>query len=239
MMSRRTLTERNCVKLVVIEGLCYVHPHYPELVATHPVMRTLWRMCAASCKRIPGAVMAPLLVDDRPNPQALCMQSSQELILAATGREYASFPWLAPEVSEAELETRYGTLGCSALDALYHIEVLSSLSLLAPEWEWLVIHPFAFQEQQSEMLLELWKRLAAQVDFGKLAGAVRENKDVLRARMRAEFFARFEHVWIGDDDRTFFVTKPVWKEQRVVHEGVRVIALGGARRSSEEAMLNC
>lgn len=205
----------------LIEGLCYTHPHYPELVATHPVMRGVWRKCRALLTK--GVAMAPLLIDDRPQQGELCEQSVETLLMETTRCGYASFPWLGPEVSEAELQKRYGALGCVQLDVLYHLHVFWSLALVFPDWKWTVVHPVSFQDQQSGMLSELWKRLAGATDIGVVAGCLRASKEELRVKLRDSFLTRFSHYWVGDDGRVEAFTRPVWKGGKVSHEPISVM----------------
>src|SRR3989338_9229650 len=202
----------------LVEGLCYTHPHYPELLATHPVMRGVWRKCRALLTK--GAIMAPLLVDDRPQDGELCVQSVETLLTQTTNCGYVSFPWLGPEVSEAGLQKRYGALGCVQLDVLYHLHVLWSLALIYPDWKWMVVHPVSFQNQQSGMLAELWKRLAGAPDVGAIAGCLGTGREELRLKLRDSFLARFSHHWVEADGRVSAVTRPVWKGGKVLHESI-------------------
>lgn len=206
----------------LIEGLCYTHPHHPELLATHPVMRGVWRKCRSLLK--PGALMAPLLVDDRPQKGELCVQSVESLLRTTTCCGYDSFSWLGGEISEAQLQARYGALGCVQLDVLYHLHVLWSLALIRPDWTWTVVHPLSFQDQQSGMLAELWKRLSGATDIGTMADSLKASKDALRAKLRDAFLARFSHHWVGEDGRVASLTHPVWKGGEVIHENVSVQA---------------
>src|SRR3989344_4828651 len=169
----------------LIEGLCYTHPNHDALVATHPVMRGVWRKCMSLLGR--GAVMAPLLVDDRPQPEEICVQTVEELILTTTSRNYQSLPWLGKQISEADLQARYGALGCVKLDVLYHLHVLWSLAIVDPDWQWVVVHPASFQDQQSKMLEELWRRLASITSLDVMAGSLKQSRDEFRAQARDKF----------------------------------------------------
>lgn len=202
----------------LVEGLCYTHPHYPDLVASHPVMRGVWRKCVSLLGK--GVVMAPLLVDDRPQEGALCQQTVDDLLCATTSKTFQSFPWLGSPISEAELEVRYGILGCVALDVLYHLEVLKSVSALYPEWTWTVVHPVSFQSQQADMLAGLWLKMFRASNFEVMAQSLQIKKEVLLANVRASFLGRFTHHWIGENGRVISTTQPVWKEKRVLHEPV-------------------
>ncbi len=201
----------------IIEGLCYTHPHHMELVATSPVMRGVWRKCLSLVKRR-GAVMAPLFVDDRPQEGELCIQTVEELILATTSRSYESIPWLGSQISEAGLQAKHGALGCVKLDVLYHLHVLWSLTLLDPDWSWTVVHPVSFQNQQSEMLEELFRRTASATNLDVMANSLQTSRDEFRAQARDKFLKRFSHHWVGEDGRVGSVTQAVWRGKKVCHE---------------------
>jgi hypothetical protein len=202
----------------IIEGLCYTHPHFPELVATSPVMRGVWRKCVSLLTH--GAVMAPLFVDDRPQVGEICVQTVEELIFTTTGRNYQSFSWLGTQISEAELQDRHGALGCVKLDVLYHLHVLWSLAIVDPGWKWIVVHPFSFQTQQARMLEELWRRLAMATSLDVMAGSVKQSRDEFRAQARDKFLRRFTHYWVDESGHTTMVTQPAWRGKKIIHETV-------------------
>ena len=50
--------------ITLIEGLAYLHPHQPEIVADHPAMRGVWTTCRHLLGQHQNSFLAPLLVDD-------------------------------------------------------------------------------------------------------------------------------------------------------------------------------
>ncbi len=198
----------------VIEALFYSNPHKTCLCAQSPVMKSIWRKCAG-LTRGKGSIMAPLLVDDRPQERGLCVQTVDDVIRTTTGRTYESFRWFRGQVSEIALEERHGKIGCTSLDAYYHLEVIGSLSTLFPEWKWIVVHPDAFKDQQAGMLAEVWQFIAP--DFSPVAEVLSQKKETLHASLREAFFNRFRHLWVSDDGRIQECTRPVYKGGAVIH----------------------
>lgn len=205
------------MKLKLIEGLCYTHPHHAELVAGHPVMCGVWRKCVSLVKE-QGAMMAPMLVDDRPQAGEICEQSVETLLMTTTGKGESSFPWLGPQISEAQLQSRYGTLGCVKLDVLYHLHVLWSVSILEPNWKWTVVHPVSFQDQQAGMLAELWLELSRASNLGVMAQSLQVKKEIFLAEARESVLGRFSHHWVGETGRVVSTTRPVWRGKKILHE---------------------
>lgn len=210
--------------VIIVEGLCYLFPHRPELVASSLVMRGVWRTCARLVKTTAGTLLAPLLADDIRRDQMLGEQTAEELLRATTGRGYESFPWFGPAMLESAIQARYGELGCKIFDSLYHRDVVSRLAPLG-DWKWVVVHPQAFHDQQAGMLLELWKLISSDFNFSAFAQQRRESADTVRERMRTEFLNRFEHHWIGDDGKVVATTRPVYGQKKITHV---TIADGGS-----------
>jgi hypothetical protein len=129
--------------------------------------------------------------------------------MKAIGRPYSSLPWLAESVFESTIAERYQAFGCKEYDALYHRDVMMPLTLIDPVWEWVVVHPESFKDQQAGMLGDLWKLL--------MPAGIR-LPDAKRGDIRDEFLGRFTHHWVGDDGKVSLVTKPVYKNKKIIHE---------------------
>jgi len=200
----------------LVEGMFYQNPHYPELVAEHPAMVGVWRKCASLIGK--GVVMAPLLVDDRPQEGMICGQTIESLLNTTTGRKYESFPWLGPQISEAQLEVRHGTSSCYVLYAEYHMQVMWYLNLLQGDWLWTKVHPISFQETNARTLGELWKRIGVATQLSVIAGSVQTPQDDFRTQVRESLFSHFRHYWVAGDGQVVSHTRPVWKKGKVVHE---------------------
>src|SRR3989344_9278005 len=206
------------MRLRVVEPLFYQYPPAQELLAEHPVMKGVWREAVRLAHS--GAMLAPLLVDDRSRSDAIAEQTLDHLLWVAARANYSSLPWFGPSISEAELQARYGDVGCKALDALYHLQVISEIKAVADDWEWIVVHPESFHDQQAGMLEDLWKhRIASPIDWQALARAQGRKVDVLRAEARDLLLSRFSHRWVGQDGHVIGTTRPVWRNKRVVHIG--------------------
>lgn len=203
--------------LILIEGLCYTHPHHPELVASNSTMRGVWRKCVSLTKE-KGAVMAPLFIDDRPQEGELCIQTVNDLLQTTTGKPYESFHWLGDPLSEAELQAKHGALGCVQLDVLYHLHVLWSLALVDPDWKWIVVHPLDFKEQQAGMLTELWKRISSVIDISIMADRSRIKKEDLQSQLRKSLLNRFSHYWVDENGEVVQHTYPVYADKQVWHK---------------------
>ena len=205
----------------LIEGLCYTRPPYPELVASHPVMREVWTRCASSHDES-GAVMAPLLVDDRPLIGALCEQTTDDLLLTTVGRKYDSFRWFIPPISERKLQLRHGTVHCPSLYFHYHIQVMRCLeNSRLKNMVWTKIHPIYFQKVHSETLTKMWEfiehinEVSVSMDRDTISP---EHEFLVGAWEDANsFLSHFSHQWVGNDGRVI-CTRPVWKGGEVVHE---------------------
>ncbi len=183
----------------IVEGMFYTYPHKPELVGTHPVMGEVWRKCIALLGE--DGVMAPLLVDDRRQRGAITRQTVEGVLNHTTGKGYESFPWIASQVSEAQLEARHKTCECSTLYLEYHILVMWYLQFLSVHWTWTKVHPVYFQETNAKTLESLIKRMPGD------------------DRARSFFLSRFDHFWVEKDGGVIH-TRPVWKNGEVKHEPI-------------------
>ena len=204
--------------ITLVEGLVYLHPHQPEIVADHPAMRGTWAACRHLLGQHPNSFLAPLLIDNLSRNGATAPVQTVEQII---GKSYESLPWFAKPVIESEIAARYGDRGCEAFDSIYHRDILLPLSISHPDWRWLVVHPVTFQGQQSGMLEKLWRIIFGGLNLAHIARKRRVTADAVRAEIRDGFLGRFQHHWIGNDGHLCAVTQPVWRGKRVVHEGVQ------------------
>ena len=203
--------------IILIEGLFYAMPHQPEIYHDHPAMRGVWRLCQQLLRDHPNSYLAPLLHDD------LCRnggRTTSQTVEQVIGKAYESLHWFAKPVIESEIANRYGDRGCEAFDSIYHRDVILPLSVIYPDWRWIVVHPVTFQEQQSGMLEKLWRIIFGGLNLAHIARKRQATADVVRAEIREKFFGRFTHHWIGSDGHLCSVTQPVWRGKNVVHVGV-------------------
>ena len=103
-------------------------------------------------------------------------------------------------------------------DSLYHKDVLISLFLSDTDWEWIVIHPTLFKEQQSGMIENLWKLISDKINFNSLANKFKIRSDLLRSNTRIAFLNHFTHYWINEDG-SIEKTKPKYLKN-IIHEAV-------------------
>lgn len=204
--------------ITLVEGLLYLHPHQPEIVADHPAMAGVWRLCRHLLGQHQNSFLSPLLVDDLSRNGGRAPSQSIEQVI---GKAYESLPWFAKPVIESDIAARYGDRGCEAFDAIYHRDIILMLSTIYPDWRWLVVHPETFQEQQSGMLEKLYRIIFGSLNLAHIARKRHLSADVVRAEIRQNFLGRFQHYWIGNDGHLCTVTQPVWREKKVVHEGVK------------------
>ncbi len=207
----------------LIEGICYLNPVYPELLADHPTMRGVWCKCASLIKN--GAMMAPLLVDDRPLREAICHQTVESLLHKTTGRSFKDFPWFAPKISESGILAKYPSMHCPTLYLHYNMQVLRLLRCRGVEdWTWTKIHPLHFQNVNGETLLRLWEWLDEVVETNLNTGKVEDpENEILSEDIWGDpntFFSRFRHYWVAENGQTVSHTRPVWHQGKVLHEPI-------------------
>jgi hypothetical protein len=214
------MPETTAKTLTIIEPICYLNPHKEQLVSDHPAMIGSWRYAINISRKVRGAMLAPLLVDDIDREGSITSQTVDDIITAtATELSYSDLPWLGGQVIESEIEKQYGNLGCKMFDCLYHRDVLSQIALIAGDsWEWIVVHPAIFKDQQSGMLLNLWKMLEGDMNWSALSQQNMVNKDKLRAIYRDKFLSHFQHVWMDDSGEPESVTRPVFEGGKVKHK---------------------
>jgi hypothetical protein len=196
--------------MIIVEGLCYLYPHKPELLANSSPMKGVWKYAEQLLKN-KDSLLAPLLVDDLKREGYLTEQTIDEVL---GGRK---LPMLAENVIESRIEFYYGRLGCKMFDALYHKDCLSALSLLNTEWKWIVVHPIIFKEQQSGMLLGLWKNMIDGLRFGEISNKTKVRAEDIRNYARDKFLEHFEHYWIDKDGEMVEHTKPVYQSKKIIH----------------------
>ena len=199
----------------IIEGICYLHPHKKELVASHPSMKGTWRTCMRLVKD--GSMMAPLLVDDIRREESFAYQTIDEILLTTIGKKYDSIPWLGNSIIESEIYKQYGNLGCKMFDSIYHREVLLMISSLSTEWEWIVVHPVIFKEQQAGMLLNLYKFIYKNINISFLAQKEVKKVDEIRDDLRNKFLDKFTHYWIDVDGNIESITNPIYNQGKIQH----------------------
>lgn len=205
----------------IIEGICYLFPHKPELAAASLSMIGTWKHSLRLLARRKNTYLAPLLVDDLVRTKTVAKQSVEDILRATVQRSYASLPWFGERVLESEIEKQYGNLGCKIFDSIYHRDVILSLELLSHEWTWTMVHPTLFKTQQSGMLIELWKLMAKHINMRAVANAANLPTDTVREKLRAEFLSRFEHHWIASDGTVESVTKPVYRNKKIEHTVIK------------------
>lgn len=203
--------------ITLIEGLAYLHPHQPEIIADHPAMRAVWATCRHLLRQNHNSFLAPLLIDDLSRVGGRAPTQTVEQIV---GKPYESLPWFAKPVIESEIAARYGDRGCEVYDSIYHRDIILMVSIMHPDWRWLVVHPVTFQDQQAGMLEKLWRIIFAGLNLAHIARKRQLSADAVRAEIRDSFLGRFTHHWIGTDGHLCAVTQPVWRGKKVVHEGV-------------------
>ena len=206
--------------MILVEGLCYLYPHQPEIVADHPAMKGVWRTCLQLLNNHDDSFLAPLLIDDLRRVEDAKLQRLHSLLKRTIGRTYESLPWFGKPVMESSIAIQYGNLGCKLFDAIYHKEILLALAVCCQDWRWIVVHPATFQGQQSGMLEQLWKMVHGGLDFSLIAQRMCMGKEELIRKSKTEFFGRFIHHWIGDDGVLSRVTVPVWHNKKVHHTSV-------------------
>ena len=206
--------------LLIIEGVCYLHPHKEELSENSLAMQRTWQHSLKLASSRKNAYFAPLLVDDLVREKNFGTQSVASLLKKAVGRSYGSLRWFGKPVLESDIERQYGNLGCKMFDALYHKDVLASLELVSDDWKWIAVHPSLFKGQQSGMLLKLWNLISENIDFSAVANATRTDTASLREGLRTEFLSHFEHQWINAKGEVESVTRPAYQSKKIVQVAI-------------------
>jgi len=203
--------------LYIIEGICYLYPHIPELCEDSLSMQGTWKHSLRLLAKHKHAYLAPLLVDDLVREKVLTEQTVDSLLAATIGKTFVSLQWFGKPVLESKIEAQYGNLGCKLFDALYHKDIIASLSLLSQQWKWIAVHPTHLQKQQAGMLLDLWQILSEHISVSAVSNKTKTRSDTLRAQLRDEFLSHFEHHWIAKDGTVENITRPIYKGKKIVH----------------------
>lgn len=205
--------------ITIIDTLCYLYPHRPELRADAPQMKGTWQQSFKLSQR-KNTYFAPLLIDDIRRTDHGGIQTVDEIVEKALGLKYKDLRWWGKPIYESDIEKRYGDLGCKIFDSIYHRDIILSLALTRPEWKYIAVQPESFKAQQSGMLLDLWKFIYSGVNFGARANVLGLKTERLRELEREQFLAHFEHHWIGDDGTLKEITKPVYRSKKICHEKI-------------------
>lgn len=205
-------------QITLIEGLVYLHPHQPEIEADHPVMKGVWGTCRHLLGRNHNSFLAPLLIDDISRAGG---RAPMQTVAQVVGKAYESLPWFGKPVIESEIAARYSDQGCEAFDSIYHRDMILPLSIIYPDWRWLVVHPVTFHDQQAGMMAKLLRIIWGGLNLAHIARKRQVTADTVRDEIRDGFLNRWTHYWIGPDGHLDSVTQPAWRGKRVVHEGVK------------------
>ncbi len=205
------------MKITLIEGLCYLHPHREEIMISSPSMVGVWKECLRLINSIPGSMMAPLLVDDIMREGVMGYQTVEEILDKSIKRKYSDLTWFAKPTLEGDIQKQYGNLGCKIFDSLYHRDIVLPLSMITQNWKWISMNPESFKDQQAGMLLDLWRLIYSKINVGSLT-LNSTTKEEIRDKIRLGFLGHFEHRWIGRDGLVSSITHPSYKGKKIIHE---------------------
>ena len=199
----------------LIEPICYEYPHKEELVCTSPEMKSIWRLSLNMLDK--EDFLAPLLIDDIKREGYIRYQNIENILKETVNKSFNQLPWFGIPVLESSIGYQYGNLGCKLFDSLYHKDILCSLWLTEEDWEWIVIHPESFKDQQAGMLYDLVKNLSAVMSFENIGGRRQMKAEDVRAAIRDKFLSRFTHYWIDNTGQVSSVTNPKYKSGKIQH----------------------